>query len=208
LPGALENARHEKFARLTAEGLGRKEAYFGAGYSQDANPKGAANRGSALYRRVEIKARVTELQEALRAQSLEATGLSRQWVLDELKNNAALAIAGDKKDLAARNKTLELIGKEQGMFKDQLQIGSLDAELEGKSTHELREMVRSAAQVVGVRMVDQTDDEKREWIEANAGSLGLRIERIVEAAEGAGAEQAVDLPAVSEAAGIPRSKLN
>jgi hypothetical protein len=64
------------------------------------------------------------------------------------------------------------------MFKDQQLLGSLDAKLEGMTNIQLREMVRSSCMNVGLRIVDQTDEEKREWTYTTAPGLGFRVEPI------------------------------
>lgn len=101
---ALPNARHERFAQGLAAGKSADEAYQGAGFKP--------NRGNAatLKAKQSIQARVKELTE----RAADGLVLTKQWVLEQLADNAAKA----KKvgDFGPSNKAIELIGKELGMF--------------------------------------------------------------------------------------------
>jgi hypothetical protein len=82
----LSNPRHEKFAKLTATGHKRADAYIGAGY--DTKSRNVATKcGVALSARVEIKARVAEIETELRENSLRKAEVDREWVLKGLKEN-------------------------------------------------------------------------------------------------------------------------
>ena len=63
--GELGNPRHEKFAKLTATGAKRADAYLAAGYHTKTREV-ATKRGVRLYARSEIRARVTEIETELR----------------------------------------------------------------------------------------------------------------------------------------------
>ncbi|WP_323012905.1 hypothetical protein [Devosia sp.] len=101
---ALKNARHERFAQGLASGKTAEEAYVEAGFRP--------NRGNAarLKANESIRARAKELTE----RAAEGVVLTRQWVLEQLADNAAKA----KKvgDFGPSNKAIELIGKHLGMF--------------------------------------------------------------------------------------------
>jgi phage terminase small subunit len=84
-----------------------------------------------------IRARVSELREQREKQedlvvekAIEKAAISRAWVLQELRENAARAKKRGRG--AVVNRALELIGKEIGMFVDQPQkkIGLDDLSLE------------------------------------------------------------------------------
>lgn len=122
----LDNPRHERFAQLLAKGKTQADAYEEAGYRP--NDGGA----SRLAGNVKVKARLTELTEraATRAE------VSKSWVMERLMRNAQMCLGeapmvtpgdGDsenddvveyKRDPAAANQALQLLGKELGMFVD------------------------------------------------------------------------------------------
>lgn len=101
---ALGNAKHERFAQGLAAGKTADEAYTAAGFK--------ANRGNAtrLKANESVQARVKELTE----RAADGLVLTKQWVLEQLADNAAKA----KKvgDFGPSNKAIELIGKHLGMF--------------------------------------------------------------------------------------------
>ncbi len=218
--GALRNLRWEQFCRFTAMGQRRGEAYANAGYDPK-DAKRASQLGSLLYRRPEIKARVTEVQEELREVSLSNAMIDRTYVLKGLKDNhdkASKTVAvldrngrptGEYRyDGGVANRSLELMGKELGMFADRVIFDDLDKELEGLSGKDLRLFVRSCASEVGLRVVEMNDDETRAWIQRNAPRVGLRVEDSSEDPEGAVDSEDRELQPISEASGVPRSRLN
>ena len=187
MPKKLSNARWERFAVLTATGQTRADAYLGAGYRTKTREV-AGKRGGALYAKPEIKARVAEIETALRENSILRAEVDREWVLRGLKEN--IQRAGQVKPVLNRqgqptgqykyepsavNRGYELVGKELGMFADRLVLEDLDKDLEGKSGEELRAFVRAAATEVGLRMLDMNDDETREFILKHAPRLGLEV---------------------------------
>jgi hypothetical protein len=97
----LPNARHEAFAQAVAKGKSATEAYTSAGYKGD---RGAASRLSA---NINVQRRVTELQ----AMTAEKVAIDQAWVMSKLVD-----VANQNDNLNAKNKALELIGKELGMF--------------------------------------------------------------------------------------------
>lgn len=100
----LPNARHERFAQALAQGKTADEAYQEAGYSP--------NRGNAstLKAKQNIKDRVEELT----SRAANGVVLTKQWVLEQLMDNAAKAKT--KEDFGPSNKALELLGKHLKMF--------------------------------------------------------------------------------------------
>lgn len=101
---ALANARHERFAQELAKGKSATEAYAEAGYEES---RSAASRLSA---NVNVQARVAELKERAAAN----VSLTREWVLEQLVDNAAKA--KEAGDFGPSNQALNLLGKELGMF--------------------------------------------------------------------------------------------
>lgn len=125
-PSTIENNvpmllkhRHELFAQGLAKGLGIGAAYVAAGYK----PSPAA--ATRLSKNVKLQGRVAELQAA----SAERATVTRQWVLERLKENVERSMqaapvldhdgnpTGEYKFAGnAANRALELLGKELGMF--------------------------------------------------------------------------------------------
>ena len=62
-------------------------------------------------------ARIKELTARVTDKAIERAAITKEWVLRELLDNAELAKADGS--WAARNRSLELVGKEIGMFGDQ-----------------------------------------------------------------------------------------
>jgi hypothetical protein len=185
--GELGNPRHETFAKLTAAGQKRADAYLGSGYH--ANSRNVATkRGVALYARPELKARVEELKEGIRQGAIAAVQMDREWVLRGLKENYSRAMqekavrdrqgneTGEfKYDGSVANRALELAGKELGMFADRLITQNLDSELEGMSPEEVQALVKSLVLDCGMRFVEMTDDDTRDFILRNAERVGLIV---------------------------------
>lgn len=101
---ALANPRHERFAQELAKGKSQSDAYQNAGY-EPSEPN-----ASRLTRNDKVAARVAELQE----RAVENVMLSREWVLEQLVDNASKAKAAG--DFGPSNQALNLLGKELGMF--------------------------------------------------------------------------------------------
>jgi len=133
----LPNARHEKFAQEIASGKTADESYVLAGYSEN------RHNAAKLARKEHIKARVAELlaeREHIHAQgtakAIESVGLTKEWVITRLRENAERALqaipvtngegepTGEYKyEGNVANRALELLGKELGMFIDRKEVG-------------------------------------------------------------------------------------
>jgi phage terminase small subunit len=133
----LKNARWERFAQELAQGKTADEAYQLAGYAE--------NRGNAtrLKANESVAARVAELTE----RAADRAVVDKAWVLERLRQNAETCMTMDfvrgpdgqptpavTHNPAAANKALELLGKELGMFKDQLDHTSSDGSMSPKPT--------------------------------------------------------------------------
>ena len=188
--GELDKERWEKFAMLTATGHKRADAFFGAGY-QAKNRQTATKRGVALFAKLEIKARVVEIEAELRGNAIAKAEIDREWVLRGLKTNIERAAQAKpvrdrhgkdtgqfKYEPAAVNRGYELVGKELGMFTERFQVEGLDSVIEGMSTEEIRAHIRAACTEVGLRVVDMDDDQLRDFIVRNAERVGLRVSLI------------------------------
>ena len=212
---ALLNFRWESFARSRAGGMSNADSYRGAGYKCESDVQ-ARQRGDKLGRKDVMKARVMEIRDALATNSLEAVGMNREWVLRELKENYGKAAAATEVTDRQGNKTgeftfqgsvanrsLELMGKELGMFVDRFVVGDMDSELEGMKPEELRSFVKATAMSVGLRCVEMNDDELRTFILRNAGRVGLRVvEEGGEDSGGAPSSEDGGVSTVSEAGAV------
>lgn len=135
----LKNAKHEHFCQLVSNGESAPRAYVLAGYSEN----GAEQGSSRLLKNVEVCSRVAHLRKFKEkahadavVKAVEASGLTKEWIIAQLMDNVAMAKAAEpvldnegnpigeyKTNLAAANKSLELLGKEIGMFIDRKEVG-------------------------------------------------------------------------------------
>lgn len=184
----LKNSKWEEFARLSAAGYSRGDAYAAAGFEPKSKSV-ASKRGSALAGRPEIRSRIVELEDELNANTLARAGVDREWVLKELRANVARSTEAipvrDRQgretgkftfNAAGANRALELLGKELGLFVERFSVESLDSQLDGMTGEELRDFVKKAALETGVRLLDMSDDELKTYIYKTAPRLGLRVE--------------------------------
>lgn len=121
---ALTNPRHERFAQELASGKSQSEAYQLAGY-EPSEPN-----ASRLTRNDKVQARVAELQERSAAKIM----LSREWVLEQLVDNAGKAKAAG--DFGPSNQALNLLGKELGMFVDKTENVNLNHDVSDRPASE------------------------------------------------------------------------
>lgn len=154
---ALQNARHEAYAQLLAKGMHQGRAYKAAGFS-------TSHRSSAsvLARKQHIRTRVAEIldmKSRAEAHAIAAVArkfeLSRQWVIDKLVVNAEIAL-GERPinaraeqleyrwDGAVAARSLELLGREVGLFTERKQIDVV-ADLKTLSDDDLLAQIRSTA---------------------------------------------------------------
>lgn len=159
----LKNPKHERFAQELAKGKAADEAYQLAGFKP--------NRGNActLKQNQSILERVDDLlkeREAIHAQAtaqaVETAGLTKGWVIETLMENVRRAmqaqaakdengmVVGDYKyEGSVANRSLELLGKELGMFIDRKEIGS-PGEFDSMNADELRDYIARTAQELGI----------------------------------------------------------
>jgi phage terminase small subunit len=135
----LRNAKREKFAQLIAAGVSQGKAYVQAGYS----PNGADEAAYKLIRVAQVRTRISAIQRQITQKTIQNTALDRAWVLASLKENADRAMQAEPVlDSKGRptgeyqwngnvaNRALELIGKELGMFKEQIEVADVTKRLE------------------------------------------------------------------------------
>ncbi len=108
----LSNPKHEIFAQAMAEGKDRPTAYRLAGY-KSASDGSAHTNACRLLKNRQVLDRIYQIRVAADEEALRVMGLSKAKVLTMLMENATKA-----PEAAARNRALELVGKEQGMFVD------------------------------------------------------------------------------------------
>lgn len=101
--GRLENDRHETFAQALAKGMSATDAMKAAGYSDPRN-------STRLTKNDEIRTRVEELQGRAAANVV----ITREWVIEQLVDNARLA--KEQGDFSPANQAIKLLGMELGMF--------------------------------------------------------------------------------------------
>jgi len=151
--------KHERFAQELAKGSDAGDAYEAAGFKPNPGNARRLKMNEAIAKRVEALLLEREAHHAqATAIAIEKTGLSKEWIIERLMRNAAVALAdepvtlkvlmkGAKEptevkisahDAAAANRALELLGKELGMFIDRKEIRT--GELDGVNESELREL--------------------------------------------------------------------
>jgi phage terminase small subunit len=146
----LENAQHELFAQQMAKGASQRDAYRAAGYNTKSDAAADAS-ASRLLSNAKVAARVAELQTKVEALTVEKTAVTKAWVIAKLVENVERAMQAEpvldnegkptgeyKYNGSVANRSLELLGKEQGMFIDRKEVGkpgdfadSDDTELDG-----------------------------------------------------------------------------
>jgi hypothetical protein len=132
----LLNPRHEKAARLRAEGALIVDAH------EQAYGKRSKQAASTLFKRTDVANRVVELQNQriqIEVDTTEAAlkqlGITKKWWLGSLKTNAERCLLGkpvlDRKgvahsipDVHGFNKSMELIGRAMGLFIEKVEIGN------------------------------------------------------------------------------------
>jgi hypothetical protein len=167
----LKNTQHEKFARnIALLNMTNAKAYKEAGYTakQGSNISAGA---SSLRRRIDVQNRIIILSEL----AIEGDLQTREWVTSQLKevvdrcmqkhpiiekNKKAQACSecgghrGEWRfDARGTNTALQLMGKDLGMFVEQVKI--IDDELANKSPAELKEIIMAAAIDLGRDFVRQ-----------------------------------------------------
>jgi phage terminase small subunit len=123
------NQRQTAFVWNIIEGMSGKDAYIAAGYS--ARGKSAEAAGSTLLRNHKVQWALARVREEL----AERTKVTKEYVMQGLKENYERCMQAvevyDKEgnptgvwqwQPQAANKSLELMGKELGMFGDKVEV--------------------------------------------------------------------------------------
>ena len=136
----LRNARHEQFAQQLAGGATAIDAHRAAGFRADRGNATRLQQNDSIRQRVaEILAEREAIHGQATARAIERTGSTKQWVIDQLRENVERAMqaqpvldrAGRPTGMfiyngAAANRALELLGKEMGMFIDRREVRNVD----------------------------------------------------------------------------------
>ncbi len=104
--------RQRVFCKLYSKGMARKDAMIQAGYS----PNGAAVQASRLLSKPMIKEYLTSLDNKI----ILTSEYTRQDIVAELLDISTLAKGSEEYHAAIRAN--ELLGKDIGMFKQELQV--------------------------------------------------------------------------------------
>jgi phage terminase small subunit len=136
------STRDETFAQALADGKTAGEAYQLAGYSG-----GAANarrkKGSPVIKQLlaSILAQRQAIQTEVTAGLAAKIIVTREWVIDVLTEN--IRQAKEKGDLAAVNRSAELLGKDIGMFVERSVNVNVNADLNRLSDAEILDLLAS-----------------------------------------------------------------
>jgi phage terminase small subunit len=133
----LANPRHERFAQELAGGKTAGEAYGLAGFKPSRPNASRLQHDDNIRQRVaEILAEREQIHAQGTAKAIESVGLTKEWVITRLRENAERALqaipaldsegepTGEYKyEGNVANRALELLGKELGMFIDRKEVG-------------------------------------------------------------------------------------
>ena len=129
-------AKQEAFAiEYVRNGRNGSDAYR-ISYKNKTTDKQVWEEASKLLANPKVRQRIEELAAPIAAKAEKNLGMTREWVLEQLRKVAAMGMAAEpvrdsegnpigeyKSNLAASNKALELIGKEiAAMFVDRKEI--------------------------------------------------------------------------------------
>ncbi len=139
----LANARWEQFAKDLALGVTQRQAYKSSGF-KGKDPDSAASR---LAKNEQVAARVKELKRRATERELSKviakTAITKEYLMEQLLDNAELAKQSGA--WGPRNRAIELMGKEIGMFGDQ-PPPEAPKTLEDLPTSVLEQILRESAQ--------------------------------------------------------------
>lgn len=112
-------AKQQRFVEEYLIDLNATQAAIRAGYSE----KTAYSIGQENLKKPEIAEEIEKRQEKIG----EDNGITVEWLLGEMKDTYIQAKSVG--EFAAANKSLEMLGKHKGMFKDKIELsGTLNVE--------------------------------------------------------------------------------
>lgn len=110
----LKSAKEELAVQNHIRGMSIVDSHEGAGY------KRSLQNSSRMFKLPRVRTRVEELQ----GRAADKAIMGKAEVIRDLKRNADAAFTN--KQIGASNRALELIGKDQGMFKDRFELTGKD----------------------------------------------------------------------------------
>jgi phage terminase small subunit len=147
---ALKNAKQELFAQNFVSGMGVYEAYQSAGY--DGSPQAAnnvRNNPNVDFRIQELMERRAKIDEKATEKAIQKMALTKEYVISRLIENVersmqASPVKGEeglfKYDGSVANRSLELLGRELGMFVDRKEVGK-PGEFDELNSSQLRQLI-------------------------------------------------------------------
>lgn len=134
----LKSAKREKFAQGIVAGMSPANAHKNAGYTVE-KEKNRSRAAHELKRVTEVHLRILALQSQAAAEVVTQLTWSQSEIMAELRKNVEHARKGYpiisrdgthsgeyRPDFASVNRALELYGKQLGMFKETLLVGSAE----------------------------------------------------------------------------------
>lgn len=107
--GALENARHEKFAQGIAQGLSQRKAYREAfPNSKKWKDNTVDSRASELYKTSEILGRLQELRDESSSKAVKSAQARKEWL--------SSIIDDETEDISIKLKACDLLNKMDGEY--------------------------------------------------------------------------------------------
>lgn len=115
----LSNPKFEKFAQLLARGnVTQAQAAIAAGFAE----KSSAVAGSRMANNPKVKARIDELRFIGETVAIESIVVDRLWIVQKLVQIVQKCTSEKRYNPSAATKSLELLGKDLGMFRDYIRI--------------------------------------------------------------------------------------
>jgi hypothetical protein len=161
----IQNFKHERFAQLLARGFNIKDAWEKIG--NDPNfPKNAY--------RLKANKKIIERVKYLLAKGAERSIVDASYVKDRLARVVELALVteinehgqevlGPTGNLSAASRALELLGREQGIFKDKIELGGEvsvgNRELFARLSPEERAALKATLQAAAMRRPAPANDD-------------------------------------------------
>ena len=133
----LKNPKHERFAQELAKGKSAAEAYENAGYKKNTGNAATLKSQQSISTRInELLSEREQMHAQATARAVERVSLTKEWVLGTLIENVQRAMQAEAVTDREGNETgeytyqghvanrsLELLGKELGMFVDRKEVG-------------------------------------------------------------------------------------
>jgi len=150
----LDNPRHERFAQELARGKSASQAYELAGFKPDRGNASKLHQEHSILQRVgELIDKREKVDLAATERVVEKLAITKEWVIEQLVENAQLAKASE--DYGPANKAIELLGKELGMFIERKEVGK-PGEFADMTLEQKRERAIALARQLGLNRISPT----------------------------------------------------